>query len=219
MASNHQQQNISATSFLEDPDAQEHFAYMDYLFKNGAHIQYTKEQEWLWRFIGKHYESMKRYYMDFFDLSLEESGEALEKYYYLEFLPGNRRGVPLENRDFLPNEYVIIGFLLYKIIFIDGYVELDSLTRLQQLIRQDNEDIKPGIYRALAKAKKINTTQLDDDKVDEIILKAMREFSKIGWIELDGDRFSTLPSFQRLPKLYGDYINKPELWQKQDIAS
>ncbi len=91
---------------------------------------------------------------------------------------------------------MIIGFLLYKVVYIDGYLELNSLVNiLQRIIRQDNEDLKPGIYRALAKAKKVNTTSMDDEKVDELVRKTLKEFSRIGWADLDGDDFDLLPLF------------------------
>lgn len=219
MGNYHQQDSVNARSFLKDPDAVTFFARIDYTLKNGGHIQYTAQQEQMWRFLNKHFESVKLYYYDFFSVSLEYGGEASDKYYYLEFLPGTRGGIPLDNRYFLPNEYVIIGFLVYKIIFIDGHIELDSVAALQRMIRQDNEELKPGIYRALAKAKGVNTTHMDDDKVDGIVERALREFSHIGWMEFDGQRFNPLPSFHRLPGIYADYINNPNLWLKDESIS
>ena len=219
MGNHHQQEKIDSTSFLSDPEAKSLFAKVDYALKNGRHIQRLQEHEDQFRFIQKNYPSLQQYYLDFFGVFLETSGESINKYYYLEFLPDSRGGIPAENRHFLPNEYVIVGFMLYKIMFIDGYVELNSLVALQKMIRQDYEDIKPGIYRALAKAKKVNTTEMDDQKVDDVVEKALREFSRIGWIEWDGHVFDILPSFQRLPKIYGDYINNPDHWLKGETAS
>lgn len=212
------QENINATSFLEDSEAKELFARIDYALKNGVHIQRWQQQEAMFRFLERHFQSMKLYYCDFFGISLEEAGETVNKYYYVDFLPGSRGNIPVENRYFLANEYVIVGFMLYKIVFIDGFIELDSLPALQRMIRQDYEDIKPGIYRALAKAKKVNTTEMDDQKVNDVIEKALREFSKMGWIALEHQNFDILPSFQRLPRIYGDYINHPENWLKDETA-
>lgn len=212
MGNYYSQESIEAVSFFSDPEARTFFAKIDYALKNGVHIQRWPQQEELFRFLEKNYISMKYYYQDYFGVSLETAGETTRKYFYLEFLPGNRGNIPAENRHFIANEYVIVGFLLYKIVFIDGYLELNSLNALQKAIRQDYEDIKPGIYRALAKAKKPNTTELDDNKVSEIVEKALREFSRIGWIELIDQNFEILPAFQRLPKIYGDYINDSENW-------
>lgn len=218
MGNYHPQENINATSFLADSAAKELFATIDYALKNGVHIQRWQQQEAMFRFLERHFRSMKLYYREFFGVPLEEAGETVNKYYYVDFLPGSRGNIPVENRHFLANEYVIVGFMLYKIVFIDGYIELDSLPALQRMIRQDYEDIKPGIYRALAKARKVNTTEMDDQKVNDVVEKAMREFSKIGWIVLEGQSFDILSSFQRLPKIYGDYINHPENWLKDETA-
>lgn len=218
MGNYHPQENINATSFLSAAEAKELFAMIDYALKNGVHIQRWQQQEAMFRFLERHFQSMKLYYRDFFGIPLEEAGETVNKYYYVDFLPGSRGNIPVENRHFLANEYVIVGFMLYKIVFIDGYIELDSLPALQRMIRQDYEDIKPGIYRALAKARKVNTTEMDDQKVNDVVEKALREFSKIGWIALEGQNFDILPSFQRLSKIYGDYINHPENWLKDETA-
>ena len=210
------EERMTVASFLSDPNAKKYFAKIDYGLKNGLHFQLWQEQEDTFRFIEKHYKELRQYYLDFFQVILDAAGEATQKYYFFDFLPGSRGSVPQENRHFLPNEFVIVGFMLYKIVYLDGYIELNTLPALQRKIRQDYEDIKPGIYRALAKAKRLNTTQMDDAKVDDVIEKALREFSRIGWIHWDGDVFDILPSFQRLPKIYGDYINNPDSWLDND---
>ncbi len=138
-----------------NPDAKEIFARIDYALKNGKHIQRWQQQEDMFRFLERHFVSMQLYYTDFFGVSLETGGESIDKYYYLEFRPDSRGGIPNHNRHFLPNEHVIIGFMLHKILYIDGMIEVNTLPALQRTIRQEYEDIKPGIYRALAKAKKI----------------------------------------------------------------
>ena len=212
MGNHYPEEAITPNSFLADAEATELFGKIDYALKNGKHIQRWQEQENLYLFIERNYVSLRQYYRDFFGVLLEVAGESIQKYFFLEFIPESRGNIPIDNRYFLPNEYVIVGFMLYKIVYIDNYIELNTLSTLQKMIRQDYEDIKPGIYRALAKAKKIHTTQMDDEKANDMTEKALREFARIGWIHLDGDVFDILPSFQRLPKIYGDYINDPSLW-------
>ncbi len=214
-----QKEGVSGYSFLQAPDAQEAVAPIDYAFRNGEHIQLHGKQEFMFRFIESNYESIKTYYRDFYGASVESDGESINKYFYIEILPESRGQIPYFNRYPLPNEYVIIGFLLYKIVFIDGFIELDSISAFQRIVRQDYEELKPGLYRILARVKKPTPTELDDEKVDTIIEKALKEFNKIGWVDLEDDRFEILPSFQRLVKLYGDYINDPKLWDKEDPQS
>jgi hypothetical protein len=205
-----------AVEFLMDSEASLVFGRMDYALKNGVHVQRREEQETWYRFIAKHFESLLAYYQQFFGVQLRNGGESLNTYYYLDFWPEKRGHIPAENRHFLPNEFVIVGFMIYKIIYIDQYIELDSLATLKRMIRLDYEDLKPGLYHTLAKAKNLNTTEIDDDKLNEIVDKAMKEFAKIGWVALDGDYFDVLPSFQRLNTIYQDYINGLDQWLKQE---
>jgi chromosome condensin MukBEF MukE localization factor len=209
---------IEPWSFLKDNDATAYFAKVDYALKNGRHIQQWKEQTWWYRFIDNNVESLKQYYRTYFGVNLEYGGEATEKYYYLDFLPDSRGNIPLENRYFLQNEFVIIGFMLHKIIYIDNYIELSSVKAFQRMIRQDYEEFRQGLFRVLAKAKGINITQMNHDKVDHMVIGALKAFEKIGWVELFDDSFEVLPSFQRLTMLYGDYINNIDEWLKTETA-
>jgi hypothetical protein len=211
---NEYRQEITAWSFLQDPEAVTVYREVDSELRNGRHIQNWKKQQDCFRFVERNFDSLRLFYGSYFPLNLVEEGETINKYYFLEFPVDNRKGVPQENRHFLPNEYLIIGFMIFKIIFIDGYLELESITALQKMIRQDYEELKPGLYKVLAKAKKANITQMDEGKVDEIILKALGAFEDLGWMELDDQVFYPLASFQRLPKLYGDYINNLDNWLK-----
>lgn len=209
---------ITSWTFLMDPDAEIYFAKIDYAFKNGKHIQQWKEQASWFRFIDNNEESLKKYYRSYFGVNLEYGGESIDKYYYLDFLPDSRGNVPPDNRHFLQNEFVIIGFMLYKSIYIDQYIELSSVKAFQRLLRQDYEEFKEGLFRVLAKAKGLNATQMSHDKIDNIVTAAMKAFDKLGWIEVLEDTFEILPSFQRLPTLYADYINNIDEWLKKETS-
>jgi hypothetical protein len=204
--------------FLLHPDAVRLFAKVDYALKNGIHIQNYKHQTDLFRFINENQASLQQYYKDYFNIVLDFGGESVDKYFYINFMAQSRGNIPEDNRHFMPNEYVIIGFLLYKIIFIDGYIELNTVGRLQKMIRLDYEELKPGIYRTLAKAKRDKNTKMDGEKVDKIIEDAMQEFSKVGWIMFEGETFDTMPSFHRLPNIYSDYIHNLDEWFKEHNA-
>jgi hypothetical protein len=62
----------------------------------------------------------------------------------------------------------------------------------------------------LAKLRKTNATTLSSEKVDEIVHEALKEFRKLGWVVMEEDYFDVMPSFNRLNKVYGDYINNFE---------
>ena len=82
------------------------------------------------------------------------------------------------------------------------------------MLRQDYEEFKEGLFRVLAKAKNLKITEMTERKMDAVVANAMKAFEKIGWIELQEDSFEVLSSFQRLPKLYADYINNIDEWIK-----
>ena len=205
-----------ALKFLMHEDAPRLFSKVDYALKNGIHIQDYRNQTEIFGFINENFQSMRLYYQEYFGILLDHGGETVEKYFFIDFMAQSRGGIPEENRHFLPNEYVIIGFLLFKVIFIDGYIELNTVSRFQRMVRLDYEELKPGIYRTLAKARRDKNTHMDDERVDKIITDAMDEFRKIGWIVFEGELFDVMPSFQRLPKIYGDYINNLESWLKEE---
>ena len=207
---------MNSLAFFKHPEARDLFAKIDYTLKDGVHIQNSIHQANLFRFIEENEESLKDFYEEFYGVYLEHGGETINKYYYLEFGYNTRGNIPLEHRYFFPNEYVIVAFMAYKIIFIDGYVDLSSVSKLQKIIRHDYEDLKPGLYRALAKVKREKTTKINDENVDKVVLDAFKEFAKIGWITLDEDLFDTLPAFERITKIYSDYINNLEDWLKGD---
>lgn len=202
--------------FLLHEDAGRLFSKTDYALKNGMHIQDYRSQAELFGFLNENYQSMKSYYEEYFSIVLDYGGETLEKYFYIDFMAQSRGGIPEDNRHFLPNEFVIVGFLLYKIFYIDGYIELNTVSRFQRMVRLDYEELKPGIYRTLAKARRDKNTQMDDERVDKIIADALDEFRKIGWVVFEGEVFDIMPSFQRLPKIYADYINDIDLWLKEE---
>jgi hypothetical protein len=202
--------------FMFHEDAPRLFSKADYALKNGMHIQDYRYQTELFGFINENFQSMKLYYEEYFGIVLDHGGETIEKYFFIDFMAQSRGGIPEDNRYFLPNEFVIVGFLLYKIIYIDGYIELNTVGRFQRMVRLDYEELKPGIYRTLAKARRDKNTQMDDERVDKVIADAMDEFRKIGWVVFEGDLFDVMPSFQRLPKIYGDYINNMDIWLMEE---
>jgi len=193
-------------NFLKQPDAAELFAKLDYLLKDGMHIQNQLHPQY-YAYLKKHEPHIKQYYKTIYDVKLEVGGDEPQRYYYLDFIGESRGNVPQEQRYYLKSEHVIIGFMIYKIIYIDGNVTLTSIKNLQKTIRNDHEELKPGIYRVLAKSRNEKPGNLNDDVVDNIIEQALREFAKIGWIAIKEDDFEPLPAFQRITKIYDDIIN------------
>jgi len=194
------------SDFLYAENAKELFAEIDYLLKDGMHFQKQGNQIRHFNFIDKNIDSLRLYYQDFFDVELSEGGEKPNNYFYLDFYGNSRGNISSRHREILKSEYVIIGFIIYKVIYIDKEIDLDSAQKLKEKIRIEYEDYKPGIYRLIAKSRNTTPGNLNDNTIDTTIQSALEEFRKIGWIELSKDEFSLLPAFDRLIKVYEEYI-------------
>ena len=196
----------TVSDFLYAENVKELFAEIDYLLKDGMHFQKQGNQIRYFNFIDKNIDSLRLYYQDFFDIELSEGGEKPNNYFYLDFYGNSRGNISSRHREILKSEYVIIGFIIYKIIYIDKEIDLDSVQKLKEKIRIEYEDYKPGIYRLIAKSRNTTPGNLNDNTIDTTIQSALEEFRKIGWIELSKDEFSLLPAFDRLIKVYEEYI-------------
>jgi hypothetical protein len=198
---------ITVVDFLVAADAPELFGRLDFMLKDGVHFSRGEGQLDYFRFIEENRSSLRAYYQRFFGVSLEEGGEDKDRYFYLDFTGQTRGAFDFDHRQFLKNEYIIIGFLLYKVMFIDKNIELSSVRKFQDMLKRDYEDLKPDLYRLLAKVKRENASPFNDERLDDVVQDALREFHKIGWIRLDEDEFDVYPAFQRLNKIFSDYIN------------
>lgn len=193
-------------TFLNTKDSWEFFAELDYLLKDGVHIQNYGDQVKYYAYIKSNYEELAAYYKILFKVDFRTGGADAQKYYYLDFLSGNRGKIADKHRHLMRNEFVIIGFIIYKIFYIDREIDLNSVQKLKEKIRIDFEEYKEGIYRLIAKSKNINPGNVNDESVDTSIQSALQEFKKIGWITMEKDDFDLLPAFERLITVYEDYI-------------
>jgi len=212
MGNDDQLSKITALAFFDDVDAEDIFAKLDFQLKDGMHFQEKEHQYAQFYFLKKHAGSLQAYYQKYHKVNLSYGGEGADRYYFLDFNPGERGSIDGDHRYFLRPEYVIIGFMIHKIIYIDRNFELTSVAKLQSVILSDYEELIEDVYRLLAKLRRTNPTTMNNDRVRDIVLEALKEFKKLGWIILDEDFFDLMPSFARLNKVYGDYINNlPEL--------
>lgn len=217
MGNEHKLSAIGPLAFLENPDAAELFAKIDYQLKDGFHFQDRGNQRPYFFFIEQNEASLSAYYDKFFGVILSHGGQGMDRYYYLDFNGTDRGGIDGDHRYFMKAEYVIVGFLIYKIIYIDRYFDLNSIKKLQATIKTDYEELTKDIYRLLAKLRKTNPTTFGGGKLDDVIEDALREFKKLGWVVMEEDFFDVMPSFQRLNKVYSDYINNVEQMIKDAI--
>ncbi len=200
--------------FLEDKRAKELFAKIDYALKDGYHIQNLTAWTEHWRFLDDYKESINEYYKEYFGIKFSYSGTGNDKYYFLEFFPDTRGEVKSTHYHHLEPESVIIGFLLYKVIFIDKNITLSSVGEFQRILRNDYETLKSDIIRTLAKAKYGKATKTSDETINSAVDRALKDFSKLGWIERNEDDFEVLPAFDRIITIYADIINNLNDWFK-----
>lgn len=193
--------------FLDHPDTEELFAPLDYMLKDGVHFQREGRQARFYNYIYSNIESLKAYYQSLFNVELTFGGTETRGYYFLDFIGNTRGKIDTGHRYHMKSEYVIIGFVIYKIFFIDNQIDVVSVKDLQKKIRTDYEDLKPGIYRLIAKSRNTNPGNLNDDAIDSTVESALREFNKIGWVTLNDDEFDLLPAFDRLIAIHQDHIN------------
>jgi len=196
----------SIAGFLFDPVAEDYFAEIDYALKDGVHFQREGKQFRHYNFIESNEECLRLYYQKFFNVNLAREGEGAATYFFLDFYGSDRGRISSRHRHIMKSEHVLIGFIIYKIVFIDKEIDLDSVQRLKEKIRIDYEQYKPGLYRLIAKSKNTNPGNVNDNALDSNVQSALEEFRKIGWITMDKDEFSLLPAFNRLVRIYEKHI-------------
>jgi len=203
---NENRQDISL-NFINHPDTTDLFAPLDYMLKDGVHIQREGKQVNYYNYITANETGLKAYYRNLFNVELSFGGVEPDGYYYLDFIGSTRGKIDVDHRYHMKSEHVIIGFLIYKIFFIDKQIDVVSIKDLQKKIRIDYEDLKPGIYRLIAKSRNTNPGNLNDEAIDTTVKSALQEFKKIGWVKLTDDEFDLLPAFDRLIAIHEDLIN------------
>jgi hypothetical protein len=210
-------------SFLTDRKAKEVFARVDYFLRSGVHFQRENPKpEELFRFIERNYISLATYYFDFFKLALVRSGEEFtSRYYYLDLdEENNRASIPSDHRfkKTMDTAHIIIGMLYLKIYKLDGNIELDTVSDFVQILFTEYDEQKKGLFALIASAKNEKITDYLEKDVIKEIRDAFAEFEKIGWIVWDDEnknKFSYMPSFERLRKKYqAQILSMDELIQK-----
>tara|TARA_R110001632_G_scaffold63318_2_gene151431 strand:- start:91700 stop:92350 length:651 start_codon:yes stop_codon:yes gene_type:complete len=207
---------VTIGSFLHHQETKSIFANLDYMLKDGVHIQQVEKQIEYYNYIIENEDSLKLYYKELFEVNLSSGGEIPDKYYFLDFIDPNSRGnIRRDNRHYLKNEHIIIGFIIYEIIYIHKQIDLTSVDELKRKIRNDYDVLKPGLYRLIGKSKNINPSKLNDNAIDSAVKSALNEFSKIGWITLSDNEFEPLPAFDRLIYFYEkEILNIDEIFKE-----
>ena len=213
MENNDIQKNL-IYDFLEHPNAKEFFAPLDYALKNGSYIQQQSKPKGVFEFARYNHPSLRRYYMNFFDLYLATEGQDNEQYFFFDFRKDengrfDRGNIPEINRKRLKDAHLIVGFLLVRICIIDPTTEhQQSIDVFIRRILQDYDEYKANLLRLFAKSNEDVSIDADERAIQHIVKSAFNEFNDIGWINFDRDSqcFEVLPSCKRLLTLYEEII-------------
>ncbi|MDO1501678.1 hypothetical protein Q2T40_16200 [Winogradskyella maritima] len=202
--------NINGTldflKFLAAPDARTYFGEVDYYLKDGIHIQEYGDQILYYRFLKKHRTDLEEFYTYYYGIQLKEENTEGDSYFFLDFNKSSRIKIPWTYRDILKNEYAIIGIITYKIIYHEGNVELNSISQLQEMIRNDYEEYKEGLIKLLAQSGSDIKLSDDDERIDSVVHNALRSFKRLGWMDIDNDYFEPRVSFNRINSVYEKQI-------------
>lgn len=206
-------EKIEQYSFFYNRKAKAIFAKLDYILRNGIHIQreYPKNVN-LYRFLNDsdNYESLKNYYKDFFNLNLTKEGSDFNNYYYLNLNEDGKSNVPSDNREYLKSEYIIIGMLFLKMYKLDGNIELDSVSEFTTLLYEEYEEQKNALRKLINDNSSDKSTDLGDQRFETVIIKSFEKFGDLGWLMWDREdeknKFKIMPSFERLRIIYQPQI-------------
>lgn len=193
-------------AFLSSYLSRQLFSKLDYSLKDGVHIQRQGSDPELYAYLERYKDELQKYYRDLFGVRLEKRGEDDQQYYFLDYHSAEQAGIPENHKRQVKNEYIIIGLIIYKIIYFDGNLDLNSVTELKQKITRDYEEYEGGLLRLIAKSSEKAKLQADDIEIDGVVDAALSQFSRLGWMERNGDHFEFLASFHRLLYVYEDVI-------------
>jgi len=199
--------------FLYKKKAEGIFAKLDYTLRSGIHIQreYPSDAN-LFRFLNEkeNFESLKNYYKDFFNLNLRKDGNEFNQYYYLDLNEDGKSNVPSDSRDYLKNEFIIVGMLFLKMYKLDGNIELDSISEFTSLLYEEYEEEKKALRKLINDNSSDKGSDLNDQRFEDVVKKSFIKFGELGWLMWDDEneknKFKIMPSFERLRIAYHPQI-------------
>ncbi|MCQ4141887.1 chromosome partition protein MukE [Chryseobacterium sp. EO14] len=206
-------EKVAKYGFLYEKKALSVFSKLDYTLRSGIHIQreYPLDAN-LFRFLNENenFESLKNYYKDFFNLNLRKDGNEFNQYYYLDINEDGKSNVPSDSRDYLKNEFIIVGMLFLKMYKLDGNIELDSISEFISLLYEEYEEEKNALRKLINDNSSDKGSDLNDERFEDLIKKSFVKFGELGWLlwedNSEKNKFKIMPSFERLRAAYQPQI-------------
>ena len=199
--------------FLYEKKAEGIFAKLVYTLRSGIHIQpeYPSDAN-LFRFLNENenFDSLKDFYKDFFNLNLRKDGNEFNQYYFLDLNEDGKSNVPSDSRDYLKNEFIIVGMLFLKMYKLDGNIELDSISEFTSLLYEEYEEEKNALRKLINDNSSDKGSDLNDQRFEDVVKKSFIKFGELGWLmwddEIEKNKFKIMPSFERLRVAYQPQI-------------
>ena len=143
------------------------------------------------------------------DGNLKMDGNDFNRFYYLDVSEDGKSNITADNRDYLKNEYIIIGMLFLKMFRLDGNIELDS-SEFTTLLYEEYEEEKNALRKLINDNASDKGSDLSDQRFEDVVKKAFTKFAELGWIMWEDpaakNHFKVMPSFERLRNAYRPQI-------------
>lgn len=200
--------------FLNHVDTQRLLAPVDFALRNGQHLQaeHPAQTEWF-RFVVAHTSALSFYYRTYFGLRLEERREGTRRYFYLSTQSGEAGRIPDDYREPLSAETIIVAMLLCKVSLIDiQRHSFPSIEELLDFLHDEYEEYHEGLFKQLAHLTGNDAMRRDEQRVQKLVKRAMKEFARLGWVHRSADGvWHILPALNRIREMYETEISQLNL--------
>lgn len=202
----------STFQFLEREVSEKYFADVDFLLRQGKHIQAYDAK--LFEYIDDYYEELAEYYIHLFKIYLRQELNTYtnEKYYYLDFHEDDKGKFSGRSKE-LDVWNLLFGLLLVS-LFYEKYFDVNQRVTQEELHKiiehgTHSDSWKMHIFGDI----KENYTPKEWVEADAKIQRTLKEFERLGWVVRNDKKeinFDILPSIDRLVKLYKNQIENIE---------
>jgi hypothetical protein len=198
--------------FLSTDSSQKYFAESDFALRQGRHIQNFGSDGKLFDYIDGYFdEGLAEYYRLLFGVVLKRELNTYtnEKYYFLDFNEEDKGKFGQNRSKELDLWQLIFGLLLIN-FFYEKYFESSQTVTKEELDKVIYEGPNNIFWKKhLFGEYKENYTPKERLEADAKILKTIREFERMGWVNRSDKKefdFDVLPAIDRLVKMYKSEI-------------
>ena len=165
--------------FTLDPAAETIFAKLDYALRDGVHIQRNTDPE-AFRFLSNEHneDSLRAYYEKYFRVKLQKRTNGGENYYFLDFM-ADHRGNLGDHYERLENHFLLIGFLLHRVMVLDRNIELKSITEFKRILRENYPNLQIHLNRLIARSSRQTENPEDTNTIGTVIKGAFERFKQL----------------------------------------